>query len=258
MSFLESMMFKYTSSRVDPVRNSAKARFAMIAFPFSQVQAPVSTIIGTHKDTAGGVCAALSSYWILYHAAGGSLWNYLYDNSKLRADVLMREIMWLQRRSESGAKNKSQEKILLEHLDGRGISIMRSPKKGYKAQKRLKRVSGGITPGKLAADLITDYSMSSSHKSAGHYKLLMLQGRWAGHAMALWVAEDIVFFDPNFGEIWFENPYKFAIWFAQEFWSTSRYNVGLNKAYDIASLSPQEFDAKQWERYAKSRGIWKH
>jgi hypothetical protein len=49
--------------------------------------------------------------------------------------------------------------------------------------------------------------------------------------MAAWVAEDLAFFDPNFGEFWFANPNHFAQWFRSEFWTRSLYFAGLSGQY---------------------------
>ena len=46
-------------------------------YPFSQCEAPTSIWLRGAPDVAGGICSALSSQWIVHHANGGSLWNWL-------------------------------------------------------------------------------------------------------------------------------------------------------------------------------------
>jgi hypothetical protein len=51
--------------------------------------------------------------------------------------------------------------------------------------------------------------------------------------MAAWVAEDVAFFDPNYGEFWFERPATFVNWFTT-FWHKSLYGnpkLGLSDGY---------------------------
>lgn len=51
--------------------------------------------------------------------------------------------------------------------------------------------------------------------------------------MAAWVAKDITFFDPNFGEFWFPDAAAFVAWFSGSFWYRSFYAAGLSGSYEI-------------------------
>ena len=53
--------------------------------------------------------------------------------------------------------------------------------------------------------------------------------------MAAWVGADVAFFDPNFGEFWFENRQDFINWFPA-FFSKSCYSwpkLGLCERFEV-------------------------
>ena len=55
----------------------------------------------------------------------------------------------------------------------------------------------------------------------GSYRLLYLYGA-RSHACGAWVAQDVLFFDANYGEFWFPTKEAFQSWFFQ-FWHASMY-----------------------------------
>ena len=71
------------------------------------------------------------------------------------------------------------------------------------------------------------------------YALIALEGPRGGHAVAAWIGargEDACFFDPNFGEYWFENKqdfFKFLRLFAQNLYNA---RMGLDR-YKIQPLA---------------------
>ena len=57
--------------------------------------------------------------------------------------------------------------------------------------------------------------------------------------MAAWVAQDVAFFDPNFGEFWFERSADFVAWLPT-FWQKSFYSnpaVGLSNRYEVMNYA---------------------
>jgi YopT peptidase len=70
------------SNRAKALRSSAPGHGCEYVVPFSQCEPPVSTWLSSrysmNREVAGGICSALSSHWIYHHAAGSSLWAWLY------------------------------------------------------------------------------------------------------------------------------------------------------------------------------------
>lgn len=234
-SFLESAITAVTASRVRPVQQSATAYGGHCTFAFSQCQAPVSTFIAGDPATSGGVCEALSAHWIRYHADGGSLWTWLYAGNAVSMAKLQYHVMQLQMR---GHVAPDQDAVTAAWLADNGILPVNQ---NYVVQQ-FKRVadiviptSGGSvaarpsgTTGMFSANELAEAMTSETTMGAGCYKKLGLSGMGGAHAMALWVAQDVVFFDPNFGEFWFASPARFRAWFTQDFWYRSLYFAGLS------------------------------
>jgi hypothetical protein len=57
--------------------------------------------------------------------------------------------------------------------------------------------------------------------------------------MAAWVAQDVCFFDPNYGEFWFETKAAFILWFSKEFWPKSFYQMMLSDDYRVFHYAKQ-------------------
>ena len=86
----------------------------------------------------------------------------------------------------------------------------------------------------LASDLA-----SSMKNGTGSYRTIGIWGPGGAHAMAAWVGQDVAFFDPNFGEFWFEKSGDFINWFPH-FWRRSMYELpklGLSNRYEIMDYS---------------------
>ena len=76
-------------------------------------------------------------------------------------------------------------------------------------------------------------------KVSGAYAMIVLHGAGGGHAFAAWIGgrgEDACFFDPNFGEYWFEdkqNFFRFMRLFAQNLYNA---RMGMDR-YEIQPLA---------------------
>ena len=72
------------------------------------------------------------------------------------------------------------------------------------------------------------------HYGNGHYAMIGIYGPGGAHAMAAWIANDVAFFDPNFGEFYFSDKDAFISWFPT-FFRRSGYSwpwVGLCEDYE--------------------------
>ncbi|WP_172621072.1 YopT-type cysteine protease domain-containing protein [Microbulbifer sp. GL-2] len=239
--WVDKTILNLTGTRVGPVQQSVLNSNGVIVKRFSQCFDPVKAQITIHEDTAGGVCESLSAFWMKYHSEDGTLWSWLCPNDNLSEQHLF-HVMTLQQAGVQGNQDMITEAWLGEQNlypvsqnvsggafpDGRGgrmIHAVHNP-------RRVNGQSGMFSPSALAREIIRDLT-----GGAGCYKKIGLSGTFAGHTMSAWVAQDISFFDPNFGEFWFESRAAFFNWFTQSFWYKSMYAAGLSGGYSIRSYA---------------------
>ncbi|MBL6454716.1 YopT-type cysteine protease domain-containing protein [Belnapia sp. T6] len=206
---------------------------------FSQCRDPVLGMITQDEATAGGVCESLSGHWIWYHAKGDSLWNWLTPNGPDQvAPGPLWAVMALQR---EGDRAPNQNAVTNQFLRERGILQMKSSADAFSSRGRrygtgelrhAEGSSGFFSARTLAESIARDFTRAGG-RSAGQYKKIGISGKAGAHAMAAWVAEDVCFFDPNFGEYWFPNAANFVTWFAGSFWYRSMYAAGLSGSFEI-------------------------
>ncbi|WNZ56521.1 YopT-type cysteine protease domain-containing protein [Microbulbifer sp. MKSA007] len=239
--WVDKTVLAVTGTRVNPVQQSVANHRGQLTYNFSQCKDPVKAQITIHEDTSGGVCEALSAFWIKHHSDGGSLWDWLMPAGALDEQHLF-HVMTLQQAGTQDNQDRTTEAWLSTQNifptsqnvfggafpNGRGGNTIR----GIHNPRRAQGQSGVFSPNALAREIILDQT-----GGAGCYKKIGLDGTFAGHAMAAWVAQDITFFDPNFGEFWFESRNSFFNWFTQSFWHNSMYSVGLSGGYEVRSYA---------------------
>jgi YopT peptidase len=204
----------------DRVFASAKAHGGVCVKQFSQGLPPVSGLIGRNADTKNGVCMALVNKWVAEHANGGSLWTWLLDrggrpDSGKIVNVMINFLDTLKGGGGATTQWRNSEKYL----------------KQYNVVRRLDVVSAGPKdwtydfgkPGPAVGDACARWLIGHDAKSnAGYYRSFCFMGSGGGHITTMWLAQDVCFFDPNFGEYWFEKRSDFAKWF-RVFWQISGY-----------------------------------
>ena len=235
------------AARSGPVQRSTASFGGHCTYAFTQCKPPISTFLAQDESTAIGVCEALAAHWIKYHAEGGSMWNWLIVDGQVSMTKLLFEVMQLQSKGILG----DQEAVTQAWLRKSGIAPVQGsmvlnrsrqmgarfiPFEGGQGRHVTEGRTGLLSCGDLARSLVRDNT-----GGAGCYKKLYLSGKFGAHAMALWVAQDIVFFDPNFGEFWFPNRSAFFNWFTQKFWSSSLYSVGLSGEFEISPYAKQHW-----------------
>jgi hypothetical protein len=171
-------------------------------------------------DPMGGACAAVSANWVAFHATQGSgnsftrdrsLWDYLFTNGGLNLGAAINVV--IEHHLSSGDQ--------ITHFDSflKKFNVIR--RGDYKSPGTNMESGGayrgtaqqlGFTIGKRIIEKGEGYRLISLRKSAGG----------GGHMVAAWVAQDVMFMDPNFGEFWFDSREKFMRWFPQ-FWVLSGY-----------------------------------
>ncbi|MBW2279888.1 MAG: hypothetical protein JRG76_04250 [Deltaproteobacteria bacterium] len=249
-------MHRVVATRAKPIQNSVASYHGTCTMRFSQCEPPLATFIAREPAVAYGTCEALSTYWIREHAAGRSLFTWLYagfeKSGNAARGVGMRmgrltNVMSLQ--VEEGAepdagvhpgRDTASEEWLVAHAnDVRRIyssrDAMRIPGLRVMGDKALLGGTGEtrVFTSQALASAICD---SAGH-DAGRYLKSGIEGTAGGHSMAAYVAGDVCFFDPNFGEFWFESHQMFKSWFTGYFWHASMYSVGLSGSYSVRSYS---------------------
>lgn len=180
-----------------------------------------------------GVCKALSVYWIFFHALDQDFWGWLYGpNGRIDAQKAAKIIdLHAAYKSRSGGLTKdgwTDQKLLGAHL---------IPRSGIVSGARLK-VTGVANQSNpyLAGRLIGD-SIAPTDYEGGSYKQLSFHNPdGGGHAVAAWVERDVAFFDPNYGEYWFETKADFRKWFGK-FWVTTGYGAKYTGDYNFTAYA---------------------
>ena len=240
MNFL---LRKIMSVYVRRVQNSAKPFGGVHTWDFSQCVEPVNSIIGTDKVASDGICEMLSAKWIDEHAHERHLSTWLctdgknIDASKIRMlmqvfiiGMTMRPSKMVEdlsvRNSPVHRGEQNQDAATQNFLLSRGI-IRRTGNPGMpwgtgtSAAEKIKHA--------LGRDLV------SSRGGTGSYRIIGIYGEsGSGHCLACYTGlKDIAFFDPNFGEFWFEDKSKFPRWLAEAFFPLSHYTGELGKRYEL-------------------------
>lgn len=176
----------------------------------------------------GGVCKALSIYWIATHAQEDDFWGWLFSNKGWADALNATEILDLHGEYGSGRGGLSKDNWTLKILQNFGLVEKRGMANGASLTAAGNAGSSYQTLSILAQAIAPNYRRGSDC-----YKQLSIHSSsGGGHAVAAWVAEDVLFFDPNYGEYWFETPRQFRTWFYQ-FWCISGYVNKYQAGYKI-------------------------
>ena len=225
-------------------------------FKFSQGINPVAGMIGKSKVTSGGICQALSEMWVVFHAHDQSLWNWLYPGGTLSSSALANIAYNFKYGSVKGAKDfvalddqdQNSDLWFIQYglrrrtgtvMSTSNMSIDGKLQKVKVANRSLVEGSrtGGVSRcglGKnLARDLVSGSMVKNMGGGDGTYRMIGIYGGDGSHCMCAFVGQDVAFFDPNFGEFWFEKRADFQKWFGEYFWPKSFYDWMLNKRFTI-------------------------
>lgn len=245
---MPNLLLPLIRSVIHSVRTSATEAGGNVTWTFSQMTPPVDPLIKGHKTSSGGICEMLSAKWIERHAHDDHLANWLapggggggIDASKIR---LLMQLFIIGNDmgpgdmiGRYGGPNPDQTMATRMFLESRGLSLRSGSNPAVRSAAASTMTSGSRGGGKrrvLASQLARE--LVKERNSAGSYRTIGVWGPHAAHAMAAWVAEDVAFFDPNFGEFWFENHTSFVNWFPT-FWHKSHYSspvVGLSDRWEV-------------------------
>jgi hypothetical protein len=195
-------------AQINLIQSSAKDYGGQCTFKFSQCLPPVSTLIGMHRTTSGGVCQALSTKWMVEHAKDSSLWEWLYKNGTLDNGGMYNVMInfadnIIQRMGQMAASDKYLQMHGLKKrqniVTGDAVDMWSTTRKSARGGK-----------GSIGRRLVSAIQKTDKNTS-GNYVLLGMDGD-GGHAMCAWIAQDACFFDPNCGEFYFANKADFYKW----------------------------------------------
>jgi hypothetical protein len=157
-----------------------------------------------------GVCKALSVYWLGFHANDEDFWGWLTNNGFIRVDVAA-HIITEHQESTKGAGQSAWERNILATV---GVI----PQAGGTSFDQDTSSLSGVVRGRTIAQAIAPDKGRWGYKSISYRRV----GATGGHATVAWVGQDVTYFDPNYGEFWFENRANFRTWFSR-YWAISGY-----------------------------------
>lgn len=174
-----------------------------------------------------GICQALVNYWIADHASGSSLWTRLYDRGVFNPETIVdiaKQQGQFGRTDNKGTDTKLLQKLRSEaFLERRGLGRRRDVRGG----DTLLHTGGAkedpfdVSRGWRIGNGIAYQGMANA--PGGCYRMISFTSSTVSHVTCAWVQRDIAFFDPNYGEFWFENKKSFVQWFSL-FWITDTYD----------------------------------
>ncbi len=241
MNWLKS---KLIGAYVGIVQRSVRSAGGHLTWDFSQCVNPVATIIGTDTVTRDGICEMLSAKWIDEHAHDSALANWITQGGggTVNASKIRLLMQWFiigdsMRPSQMISPHSTSPDIQ------RGSQNQDKATRNFLLSRGIIRRGGGLQNGwgvgnkaggeKIKAKLASD--LCDSRGGTGSYRIIGIYGSDAsGHCMACYTGlQDIAFFDPNFGEFWFEDKKKFQKWFMEDFYVKSLYSRMMNDHYEL-------------------------
>jgi hypothetical protein len=218
------------------IRDTAHKTYkAVIVSPFSQSMEPVSSFLKIGEKTQDGICQALVNAWIAAHANEGSIWNEIYTNVHGIPSIQLSKMSQLLLDFTASINDTSismgpYQKLNSEiYLMKHGVIPRMDMGSGHRLYGEGYKVNTGT--GKIDADpglshkIISGLKMCKSYgRGVGSYAMVSFKSAKGGHVVALYLGgtggakgqlpfSDVAFFDPNFGEFWFDNAANFANFF---------------------------------------------
>lgn len=246
---------------INSVRASVKPFNGQCTWAFSQIKDPVASIIGKDQISKDGICEMLSAKWIETHANESHLSTWLegaghaIDPSKIRQLMQLFIIGSSMNRSaiignavKGGDVDQTQATI--NWLRAKGIIQRKSIKPIQFLGGASENIANTSTASRAGGGDRHDFAQQMANAIAfsmkngtGSYRTIGIWGSGGGHAMAAWVGQDVAFFDPNYGEFWFERRQDFINWWPT-FFKKSMYSmkkVGLCRKYEIMDYAKKAF-----------------
>jgi hypothetical protein len=186
----------------------------------------LGALMRQNPATAGGVCKALSLYWIGMHAQEKSFWEWLGTQGAIKqvhAQAIMSTFLSYDTHIKAfpgGDGDTWKDKWANDVLKPFGVV----PYTGIKGNRQ-SRLAGRI----YAVGNICD----AINANMDLYFQVSLGGTAGRHAVSFYTGfNDAVFYDPNYGEYWFPRKGDLKRWLAH-FMVASRYDKALGSDWII-------------------------
>jgi hypothetical protein len=189
------------------------------------------------KRNLNGVCKALCTYWIATHATDEDFWGWLQRDGGIirvaQASFIIDAHVSYLGEIETGrnAAGEAWERTRLGAYD-----VIPQGYDGARKEFSVNQLTPYMRGHLLAARIAPD------RRRWGYKSISVYRGGQRGHSLAAWVGNDVLFFDPNFGEFWFEDVRNFKKWFAQ-YWTIT----GNGKRYD------RDYIVRSWGKSLTSK-----
>ncbi|OOR98108.1 hypothetical protein B0186_09785 [Canicola haemoglobinophilus] len=208
--------------KIHDVRNSVEAFGGEVSFKFAQSKGEVFNEIIKHNETQHGACEATCAFWITKKVTQDKdLFQELYPegqtgnlNKEAFAAVKKLQTEFINSGTTANQQFKFTESWLLEQ----GVT----PKQKKVGEfSRKDEVAGTVTNTDVNA--LTKAILDTGDTASG-VKKISINLKGGSHTVAASVkGEQVVFFDPNFGEVTFKSKQQFERWFKEAFWEKSGY-----------------------------------
>ncbi|MDP8051238.1 YopT-type cysteine protease domain-containing protein [Pasteurella atlantica] len=225
-------------SEIRKVRKTVEQFDGEVNFTFSQLKGEVYSEIIKHIETQNGVCEAVCASWITKKVNEQSLWEDIYDqpkdgkNGKLNKKYF-EVIKQLQTEFINNGNTATQQFTLMESwLSEQGVT---AKERQFGSQRRKDQVEGSLSDKNLNA--FTQAILDTGKENSAIKKISISLKDGAHTVSAAIQGENVVFFDPNFGELSFPSREKFDHWFKNAFWQQSGYagDNSKNRVFNVVN-----------------------
>ena len=202
------------------IADSAAAFGGMTTARFSQVNGAVGALTRTDRNARRGICLALVHRWIASHANGGSIWNEIFNNEGNIKIEEIKNLMEEQKNTRSWGSFRRQPYVHTQNFHSEIYLFRRGVvrRQGINSGLRIFHRGGELQNPDLILGMHIGNEIENGPRNG--YRLIVTYGPGRAHAFCAWVGGrtytsygDVAFFDPNFGEVWFDRIDNFRLWY---------------------------------------------
>ena len=188
---------------------------------FSQASESMTALLRTNKKARLGICKGLVNRWMARHANDGSIWNDIFNED---GNIKIEEIHKLIQESVALCHLSLSQRMRNVFAQGYNSAMYLAryglvQRRDIVGQYRL--TSRGGVGDRPANTLGIRIALQITNGARNGYKVITVYGDSEPHVFCAWVGgpirgtiNDIAVFDPNFGEVWFDQIRRFEIWLA--------------------------------------------
>ena len=187
---------------------------ATLVCPFSQAREPMLSFCKRYSNTRGGICEAIVARWIGDHANDVSLWDellsYTTRGGEATYDININVINEITTQQHLGGLfNQDQLTYTSEYLRGRNVVA-----REYHASSHWGHPLGSAYA--VGNSLVQIVNARRNNVGGIYAMFTVMRDDAGGHVMGAFIGSrgnDVAFFDPNYGDFWFERRLAFDRFF---------------------------------------------